>query len=85
MSLTHIRFFKGEGWPQNYAVAAEYYKLAAAENYQPAVDRLRQLAALEEEQKNREIATIASPSTRRKPWRIWSFFGGRRKQSNQAA
>ncbi|KAI9263348.1 hypothetical protein BDA99DRAFT_551664 [Phascolomyces articulosus] len=67
-------FYKGEGWPQNYALASEYYKLAAAENYQPAKERLDQLAVLEEQKKAEQAAT--ETAARRKPWQFWTLFGG---------
>ena len=71
-----IRFYKGEGsWPQNYAVASEYYKLAAAEDYQPAKERLDQLAALEA-QKEAAKAAAAESAMKRKPWQFWTMFGG---------
>ncbi|KAG2222580.1 hypothetical protein INT45_008699, partial [Circinella minor] len=69
-------FYKGEGsWPQNYAVASEYYKLAAAEDYQPAKERLDQLAALEA-QKEAAKAAAAESAMKRKPWQFWTMFGG---------
>ncbi|KAI9490733.1 hypothetical protein BDB00DRAFT_836520 [Zychaea mexicana] len=71
-------FFKGEGWPQNSAVASEYYKLAAAEDYQPAKERLDQLAALEGQKKAAKAASEAA--ARRKPWQFWSIFGGGRRK-----
>ncbi|KAG0173665.1 hypothetical protein DFQ28_007994 [Apophysomyces sp. BC1034] len=73
-------FFKGEGWQQNYAVAEEYYKLAANENYAPARQRLEELAALEEARLVAERAAHeAALAQKRKTWRIWSFFGSRRR------
>lgn len=65
-----FRFFKGEDWPKNYAVAIEYYKLAAAENYEAAQHRLEQLLA-SQEYKNTQV-----PQTRPQPktWRLWSLF-----------
>ncbi|KAF7726634.1 hypothetical protein EC973_008598 [Apophysomyces ossiformis] len=73
-------FFNGEGWPQNYAVAEEYYKLAANENYAPARQRLEELAALEEARLEAErVAREAALAQKRRSWRIWSFFGSRRK------
>lgn len=70
------RFFKGEGWDRNLALAADYYKMAAVENYEPAVKRLAELNAIEEEEARKSTEKAAR---RRSNWKIWSIFGLRKK------
>lgn len=69
-------FFKGEGWDRNLALAADYYKMAAVENYEPAVNRLAELNAIEEEEVRKSTEKAAR---RRSNWKIWSIFGSRKK------
>ncbi|CEP16877.1 hypothetical protein [Parasitella parasitica] len=68
-------FFKGDGWGQNYALAADYYKMAAKEHYEPAVRRLSELDAIEEENKK----SIEKATAKRRTWKIWTMFGNKRK------
>ncbi|EPB85715.1 hypothetical protein HMPREF1544_07466 [Mucor circinelloides 1006PhL] len=68
-------FFKGDGWDHNHALAADYYKMAANENYEPAMKRLAELRAIEEENKR----SIEKAAAKRGPWKIWSMFGSKRK------
>lgn len=49
--------------------------MAANENYEPAVNRLSELNALEEENKR----SIEKAAAKRAPWKIWSMFGNKRK------
>lgn len=65
-----FRFYKGEDWPKNYAVAIEYYKLAAAENYEAAQRRLEQLLSSQESKSTQ----ISQPRVQSRTWRLWSLF-----------
>ena len=51
-------------------MAIEYYKLAAAENYETAQRRLDQLLASEEYKSTQ----IPQPRAQPKTWRLWSLF-----------
>lgn len=74
--LTYIsRFFKADGWNHNLALAADYYKMAANENYEPALKRMAELNAIEEETRK----SLEKASSKRNNWKIWSIFGSRRK------
>ncbi|GAA5803921.1 hypothetical protein HPULCUR_009406 [Helicostylum pulchrum] len=68
-------FFKADGWNHNLALAADYYKMAANENYEPALKRMAELNAIEEEAKK----SLEKNLTKRSNWKIWSIFGSRRK------
>lgn len=49
--------------------------MAANENYEPAIKRMSELNAIEEEaRKSQEKA-----SSKRASWKIWSIFGSRRR------
>jgi hypothetical protein len=69
------RFFRANGWKHDLDLAEEYYKMAANENYEPACSRLNEIRSLREEKEKERYAA------KRNTWRIWSFFGGRRKQT----
>ncbi|KAI8351222.1 hypothetical protein EDC96DRAFT_518942 [Choanephora cucurbitarum] len=69
-------FFKADGWEHNLGLAAEYYKMAANENYEPALQRLAELEAIEQE--NKRILEEKA-NKRRSTWRIWSVFSSRNK------
>lgn len=49
--------------------------MAANENYEPACNRLNEIRSLREEKQKERYAE------KRNTWRIWSFFGGRKKQA----
>ncbi|KAI7895138.1 uncharacterized protein EV154DRAFT_496031 [Mucor mucedo] len=68
-------FFKADGWNHNLALAADYYKMAANENYEPALKRMAELNAIQEENKR----SLEKASSKRNQWKIWSIFGTRRK------
>ncbi|KAG1144802.1 hypothetical protein G6F37_007198 [Rhizopus arrhizus] len=68
-------FFRANGWKHDLDLAEEYYKMAANENYEPACSRLNEIRSLREEKEKERYAA------KRNTWRIWSFFGGRRKQT----
>ncbi|KAI9268692.1 hypothetical protein BY458DRAFT_511178 [Sporodiniella umbellata] len=67
-------FFGASGWKRDLDLAEEYYKMAANEHYQPACDRLEEIRSLREEKQKERYAE------KRNTWRIWSFFGSRKKQ-----
>jgi hypothetical protein len=73
--LHNDRFFKADGWNHNLALAADYYKMAANENYEPAIKRMSELNSIEEEARK----SLEKASTKRNTWKIWSIFGSRRK------
>ncbi|KAG1446802.1 hypothetical protein G6F56_009460 [Rhizopus delemar] len=68
-------FFRANGWKHDLGLAEEYYKMAANENYEPACNRLNEIRSLREEKQKERYAE------KRNTWRIWSFFGGRKKQA----
>jgi hypothetical protein len=73
--MSYERFFKADGWEHNLALAADYYKMAANENYEPACKRMAELTAIEEEhRRSKEKA-----ASKRRTWKIWSMFSNRRR------
>lgn len=75
--MIFYRFFKGDGWEQNLDLATDYYKLAANENYEPAIGRLEEIRVIEEEKKR-----LMEKAAARKGWKFWSMFGNRKKMVN---
>lgn len=49
--------------------------MAANENYEPALKRMAELNAIQEETRK----SLEKASSKRNNWKIWSIFGSRRK------
>jgi hypothetical protein len=67
----------GDMLVRNIPVAKDYYQIAARDQYEPARQRLLEIETLEQQEQEQKAAL----QTSRKPWRIMSLFGGRRKLS----